>query len=154
MLFKTLAGYLAGNDAVGLSITDSQGGKVRVIVTPKPRLSTDAAGALATPLVLTGTADELDQEFSALVAGHIAAQRSLAEQLEATTAVLAAAKKAAGSKAAKAVSSVKPTAGTSSGNDGNDDDNGEGSAGCGCTQPASAAAASVAPVTADDLFKF
>ncbi len=151
MLFKSLAGYLAGNLAVTLSVASAEDGKLRVTVLPKPRQKTEGDGAaLATPLVLTGSPDELDANFEQLVATHVRAQQSLAEQLEATTAVIEAAKKAASSKAAKAVSKPAATAKAASA----EDDDGD----AGNTPAPAATALAPAPaagaVTADAAFDF
>lgn len=155
MLFKALAGYPAGNAAVILSITDAKDGKICVTVMPKPRQKTEGDGAaLATPLVLTGTPAELDQHFESLVGGHVSAQQSLAEQLEATVAVLAAAKQAAGSKAATAVGTSAPPARSSS-PDGEDEGESGDTNGTAAAPAATApAAASTRVVTADKAFDF
>ena len=57
------------------------------------------AEALAIPLVLTGTAEELDAQFVNLLRSFADEHQSLAEQLEATRNILEAAKKDASKKA-------------------------------------------------------
>ncbi|MGT2460196.1 PRTRC system protein E (plasmid) [Cupriavidus basilensis] len=75
------------------------------------------------PLVLTATAAELDAGFIEALASFTASRRSLAEQVEATAAVLAAAKSTQTQKASKALSNaarVQSTAGVSAEDDDED----------------------------------
>ena len=58
----------------------------------------------AVPPVLTGTAEELDEQFVGLLKSYAEEHKSLAEQLEATRSILEAAKKDANKKAEKAIS--------------------------------------------------
>lgn len=72
-----------------------------VIVTPK--VGNDVADpALKQQLALTGTPDEFESGFFELIEGYTDARKSLIEQAEATTEVLAAAKQAQIAKASSA----------------------------------------------------
>ena len=102
-MFKTLSGLATCVAALTVTITAAEG-KLTVIVLPKPKT---AGEGLQTPLVLTGTPEELDAEFGELVAKYSSQYRSLADQCESTVAVLEAAKKAS---AAKAVDGLKTAA--------------------------------------------
>lgn len=108
MLFNRIAHLLAGNAAITLLITGSAEA-MTVTLMPKPVKTGDGREALATPMVLTGTADELDAGFCDLVEKFANKRKTLAEQFEATDAVLEAAKKASTEKAAKAVTKTAKT---------------------------------------------
>lgn len=131
MLFKKLAGLLAGNTAVTLLVTGNEEA-MTVTVIPKPSKTGEGMEGLATPLALTGSAAELDAEFCDLLEKFSNQRLSLAEQLEATTTVLEAAKRASAEKAAKAVAKsaksattkVAPVAGSSCGASCGDDETG------------------------------
>jgi PRTRC genetic system protein E len=77
-------------------------GTITVTVRPTPKDAKDAE-ALAIPLVLTGTAEELDAQFVGLLRSYAEEHQSLAEQLEATRNILEAAKKDASKKAEGAI---------------------------------------------------
>lgn len=124
-MFQSLQSLLAGG-TLALSLTGNPDGTITVLVVPK------GEGALAQPLALTGTAVELDTQFAECVSSYVSSRKSLTEQLEATAAVLAAAKQESASKAVKAItksaeaSTVKDKA-TSTNSDpeeGNDDEGG------------------------------
>lgn len=104
MFFNSLNGLLANVSALNITLTSASDGQITVTVLPTPKK--ESAKALATPLQLTGTPEELDAEFANLIAQTTATRKSLAEQLEAAEAVLAAAQKEASDKAAKAVKKV------------------------------------------------
>ena len=90
-------------------------------------------GSLAQPLALTATAAELDAQFAECVSSYVTARKSLTEQMEATAAVLAAAKQESAGKAVKAItksataSTVKDKAAPTNSDpeDGEDDEGGE-----------------------------
>lgn len=96
MFFRHLQGLFAGG-IKAISITCNADDTMTVVVMP------NGEGALAQPLALTGTATELDVEFMERASTYVGARKSLAEQMEATTAVLAAAKQESATKAAKAI---------------------------------------------------
>lgn len=107
-MFTQLKPLLAKNSSLNLTLTEAEDGQITVLVVPKPKLTKDAE-TLKTPLLLTGTSEELDEQFPGLVSEYVTAQASLAEQLETTTAILDAAKKESQKKATKAVvSNAKP----------------------------------------------
>lgn len=96
MMFQTLQSLVAGG-SLSLTLTGNADNTISVIVVPK------GEGALSQPLCLTGTAEELDAGFVDCVAKFAYSRKSLAEQMEATAAVLAAAKSESANKAAKTI---------------------------------------------------
>ena len=96
MMFQSLQRLLAGG-TLAFSLTGNTDGTLTVLVVPK------GEGALAQPLALTATAAELDAQFAECVSSYVSSRKSLAEQMEATTAVLAAAKQQSSTKAVKAI---------------------------------------------------
>lgn len=139
-------------------IATANGEKLTLTVMPNPKAAGDVASALATPLQITGTPDELDAGLGNALTQYVGAHKSLAEQVEATMAVMDAAKKAASEKAAAAVTKAKaspvkvatsktlppPVAGEDNGDE--EDERGDGEIGA-------AHAALVTPVSDDaDLF--
>jgi PRTRC genetic system protein E len=125
-MFVALQQLLSQSPSLSMSIT-GQGNNLTVVVMPKPTAGDSAA--LAQPLKLTGTADELDAGFVEALTQFSTARLSVVEQVEATKAVLEAGRK---ESAAKATSAIKkagkcstPSAPAPSGND--DDDEGESS---------------------------
>ena len=95
-MFQLLQSLVAGS-SLSLSLTGNKDDTITVIVAPK------GDGPLAQPLVLTATAADLDAEFHSVVSSYVNARKGLAEQIEATTAVIEAAKK---QSAAQAVSAI------------------------------------------------
>jgi len=133
-MFTALQTLLATVAGITLSIMANDNGTLTVTLVPKPKKEGGEA-ALNTPLSLTGTPEELDAEFANIVTSYTSKRQSLAEQLEATTAILEAAQKDASKKATKAVTKGKgAAAGTSEkastesktdeGGDDNDDESG------------------------------
>ena len=102
MFFQELKLLLDGCAAIAVTLSSGRDGAITVTVRPTPKEAKDAE-ALATPLVLTGTAEELDEQFVGLLKSYADEHRSLAEQLEATRSILEAAKKDANKKAEKAI---------------------------------------------------
>ena len=96
MMFQSLKSLLAGGNLT-LSLTGNADDTITVLVVPK------GEGALAQPLVLTATAAELDTQFADCISSYASSRKSLAEQMEATAAVLAAAKQDSSTKAVKAI---------------------------------------------------
>ena len=101
-MFKQIASLLTANTAVTILITGSAEA-MTVTVIPKQAKQAQGQEALSTPLVLNGTADELDEGFSTLITKFTSARQSLEEQFEATAAILDAAKQDAAKKAVKGV---------------------------------------------------
>jgi len=124
MMFQSLQRLLAGG-TLAISLTGNADDTITVLVVPK------GEGALAQPLALTATAAELDAQFAECVSQYVTARKSLTEQMEATAAVLAAAKQESAGKAVKAItksataSTVKDKAAPTNSNPDGEDDEGE-----------------------------
>lgn len=107
-MFQALKQLLATSGEIKLTVR-ADGDKLKVVVIPT---TTDAKSeiALARPLVMCGTAEELDLGFLDAIQGFAATRSSLAEQVEATNTIL---KEAAQAQAKKATtrSTVKPAPG-------------------------------------------
>ena len=103
MLFSTLQSLLSPGASLKLDVTMNDDATLSIIVCPKGN-----TGALSQPLVLTATAEEMDAGFIDVLQQYQKARQSLQEQVEATTAVLDAAKKSEEKKAVKALTS-KPS---------------------------------------------
>jgi PRTRC genetic system protein E len=141
MLFTKLNLLLAACASINVIFTANHDGTLNVVVIPKGKKEGQEGeeGVLNTPLSLTGTPEELDAEFAHILESYTSKRKTLAEQLEATEAILEAAKKESQSKAAKAVTksankkSEKPKA-TSKDADEDEDENGEDDAPAGESQ--------------------
>ena len=105
MLFSKLQSLLSPGASLKFEITLNDDVTLSVIVCPKGN-----TGALSQPLVITAAADELDTGFVAVLEQYQKARLSLQEQLEATTAVLDAAKKSEEKKAVKALTNKQSPA--------------------------------------------
>ena len=120
MFFQSLAELLSHTNGITLWLCPAPNGEITVAVKPMPKQGDDAT--LSTPLTLTGTPAELDEQFAAHLQSFSTARQSLAEQLETTKAVLEAAKKDSQSKATKAVTGKsKPAEAVQSAPEGNDE---------------------------------
>jgi PRTRC genetic system protein E len=104
---------------------DEQTGRLTVNVIPKPRKDADEP-ALAQPLSLTATPQEFDAGFIDALSGYRETRLNLAQQAEATKAVLEAARAASVKKASQAAAkantakttvAAKPAAGNATGAD-------------------------------------
>lgn len=154
MLFKTLAGLLAGNTALTMLVTGSEDA-MTVTLIPKPRMMREGEEARATPMILTGAAAELDAGFCDKLASFVDGHKSLDEQFEVTATVLEAAKKASAEKAAKGVTktakaaTAKPETAAAKSPPGSDheheDDDGNDDGNVGGEAASAAAASSAAP---------
>ena len=128
-MFQMLQGLIPSGSSLSLTLTGNTDNTISVVVVPKGN------GAMAYPLAITGTAAELDEQFAEAIASFSGARKSLAEQIEATTAVLDAAKKESAEQAVKAVtnkslapssaSTLKDKTAPKSDPDGEDDGDGE-----------------------------
>jgi PRTRC genetic system protein E len=115
LMFKELAPYLRQR-AVLLTVTHLEDEQIRVNIVPQ-KLKDGENAALTTPLTLTGTADELDQELPATVVNFVAAHLELKNTLDRAKAEMDAAAKAAQTEArsksktqpAKVVAKPEPT---------------------------------------------
>lgn len=101
-MFVELAKMLKPKDGLGITVTALDDGKLSVIVIPK--VEAKANKALLTPLQTTGTPEELDAELPQLLDQFVGTHKSLREQVEAATAVMAAAKTEVAKTTASAVS--------------------------------------------------
>lgn len=112
MFFASIQKLLEGAEAVTVIMVPASDGRVGVTVAPKMKEKADPA--LARPLSLIGTVEELDAEFGQLMGQHATVRKSLAEQLAAAQAEMAAAAKANAKKPAaapaKTVAPAKPVA--------------------------------------------
>lgn len=123
-MFSKLQTILASAGARALSLTLNDDGTLTVLVLP----SANKDAVLNRPLDLTGTASELDADFESCVSSFSTKRLTLAEQMEATSAIIEAASKEAAAKAVKAVkkSSSKtestPNSDTGAGDDDDEDD--------------------------------
>src|SRR5215469_14663223 len=105
-MFKELAPYLRLR-AVLLTVTHLEDEQIRVNIVPQ-KLKDGENAALTTPLTLTGTADELDQELPATVVNFVAAHLELRNTLDRAKAEMDAAAKAAQTEA-RSKSKTQPT---------------------------------------------
>ncbi|WP_341744786.1 PRTRC system protein E [Azonexus hydrophilus] len=96
MFFVPIEKLLEGG-TVKIELSRAGNGEIRVIT------SQQGEGALAIPLPLTATAEELDKQYVELVTSFERERKSLADQLAQTAAVLEAAKKVSGTAATKAL---------------------------------------------------
>jgi PRTRC genetic system protein E len=161
-MFKELFELARASGPLTMALSaDTPPGQMTVVVIPKSGDAKDEP-ALATPLSLTATPEELDAEFTTVLASYQCQRQSLAEQVAATNEVLAAAREASvqkGSKAAtKALAKPKPSSSSTASTAGDereedDDDGGD------APQTPSTHAGSATPLTdapakagAPDLF--
>jgi len=131
-MFQELSAFLAHLASLSLTLVGNPDGTLTVTVTPK---GAKVAGALDTPLSLTGTPAELDEGFADILASYSGKRLSLVEQFAATEAILEAAKKEATEKAKKSIAKPSKTvaaksAATGEADDSSDDDNDDDNEGC------------------------
>ena len=96
-MFKELAPYLRQR-AVLLTVTHLEHDQIRVNIVPK-KLKDGENEALTTPLSVTGTAEELDQELPSTLTSYVASHLQLKNTLENAKAEMEAAAKAAQAEA-------------------------------------------------------
>jgi PRTRC genetic system protein E len=100
-MFKELHG-LATHAELTMRIT-AAGEMLRIIVIPKPVAEAGCINsALTTPLVVSATPDELNQEFTRVLREYATSRKSLSDTLEETKAYMDAAKQEAVKKATDA----------------------------------------------------
>ena len=136
-MFKELFELARASGPLTMAVSaDTPPGKMTVVVIPKSGDAKDEP-ALATPLSLTATPEELDADFTTVLASYRGQRQSLAEQVAATNEVLAAAREASVEKSSKAGNKaatralVKPnapatTTAPTTGDEPDDDDGGDG----------------------------
>jgi PRTRC genetic system protein E len=110
-MFQELQALIQSSESIVLTMAKASEGRITVTVLPKSKQDANEP-KLATPLQLTGTPEELDQEFGTLLTSYTEIRATLAEQAEATETILNEAKKASEKKATKAI--AKPAANTES----------------------------------------
>jgi PRTRC genetic system protein E len=142
-MFKELFPMAAKGPFSLLLSADEGSGLMTVVVVPKTSDSGKDVPALAMPLKLTATAEELDAGFVQALASYATRRTSLDEQVAATNEVLDAARAASVKKGAEAVSkagakSAPRTAARPVGDAEHDDDDGEVSAVDDASTPAQA----------------
>ncbi len=96
-MFKELVPYLR-HRAVMLTVTHLEDDQIRVNVIPK-KLKEGENEALTTPLSITGTAEELDQELPSTLVSFVSAHLQLRNSLEKAKAEMDAATKMAQAEA-------------------------------------------------------
>ena len=101
-MFAALASILSPNQSLDLSITLAADGSMKVVV--KPQLVKGTNVALAVPLALVATPQELDTDFVGALMQYAGERTSLQQQVDVTTTILAEAKKTEVTKASKSIS--------------------------------------------------
>jgi PRTRC genetic system protein E len=96
-MFKELAPYLRQR-AVLLTVTHLEEDQIRVNVIPQ-KIKDSENSALTTPLSVTGTAEELDQELSSTIVNFVSSHLQLKNSLEKAQAEMDAAEKTAQAEA-------------------------------------------------------
>lgn len=100
-MFLALASILGPNQTLDFSVTVGADGNMKVIV--KPQLAKGSNIALAVPLALVATPQELDAEFVSTLMQYASERTSLQQQVEVTTTIIAQAKASEVGKATKAI---------------------------------------------------
>jgi PRTRC genetic system protein E len=125
-MFTALAGIFGDNEEITVKITaPGKDGLMKVIVMPKTEKGSNIA--LAQPLALAATPQELDAGFIGTLMEFGASRTGLKEQVATTATIMAAAQKAEAGKATKALQSPGPkhTPKPSAAADESDDDHGD-----------------------------
>lgn len=101
-MFTTLASTLQANQVIDISISAvSADGRMKIIV--KPQLAKSGTTALAQPLALIATPQELDAEFATVLSQFTSDRQSLQQQVDVTSTIIENAKKVEVGKASKAL---------------------------------------------------
>lgn len=127
-MFTALASIIGENEEIVVKITGAgKDGRMKVVVMPKAEKGSNLA--LAQPLALAATPQELDEGFVGALMEFSASRTGLKDQVAVTATIMAAAQKTESGKATKALQSngakQAPKAaavrdGSSSGDDGDD----------------------------------
>jgi len=149
-MFTALAGIIGENEEITVKITGAgKDGRMKVVVMPKAEKGSNLA--LAQPLALAATPQELDLGFVGTLMEFGASRTGLKEQVAVTATILSAAQQSEAGKATKALQSKgsKPQPKSEAvGNDGDDDLGNDGGEGTGNDiLDEGAPAASTAPAT-------
>lgn len=103
-MFKQIAPLLATCTSLTIILATNKDGSISATVLPKSKQVGDDVIALNTPLSVTATAEELDENFAKVLTDYVSSHQSLAQQLENTTTILEAAKAESQKKAATTIS--------------------------------------------------
>lgn len=118
-MFKALQPLLSSGIALTVKLSIGNEGKVKVVVIPMTANSKEAA--LSMPLLLSGTADELDSGFVDAITNFHGSRLSLEQQVQATSDALGFAQREQANKAVQK-SPKKVNADPSQESESNDDD--------------------------------
>lgn len=124
-MFTAIAPLLAAGEELNLKIVGmDKDGVMKVVVMPKAVKGGNVA--LAAPIALAATPQELDSEFVSVIASYAVERTSLQEQLAVTATLIAAAKQDAAAKGTKALQgkSVPVLKAPTASSDGDDDETG------------------------------
>jgi len=102
-MFKELANF-AEAFPLKMTISAAKGGGMQVVIVPTPPKDVSdesAKDALAQPILLSGTAEELDEGFLAALDTIAVSRKSLSEQVAAAALIMEQARKTVASKASK-----------------------------------------------------
>ena len=123
-MFTALAGIIGENEEITVKITGAgKDGRMKVVAMPKAEKGSNLA--LAQPLALAATPQELESGFVGTLMEFGASRTGLKEQVAVTATILSAAQQSEAGKATKALQSKgsKPEPKLEAvGNDGDDDD--------------------------------
>lgn len=118
-MFTELAALITGTQVLDITIgAVGADGRMKIII--KPQLEKGATTALAQPLALVATPEELDAEFATVLAQYSGDRLSLQKQIEVTKTILEQYKTAEVGKASKAYNTATPK--SDQHNDTNDED--------------------------------
>lgn len=116
-MFNQLAPLVGASEKVVLTLA-MNGDMLSVVVMPVVKKADDSA--LGAPLAIFGTPTELDEGFADALRSYTTTRQSLVEQVEATNAILEAAKANQSTKATKALAKAATSTGDATSNDRND----------------------------------
>jgi PRTRC genetic system protein E len=123
-MFTALAGIVGENEEITVKITGvGKDGRMKVMVMPQAVKGSNLA--LAQPLAMAASPEELDCGFVGALTEFGASRTGLKEQVAVTTTIMAAAQKTEAGKATKALqgkSALKPDAVAADAGDDDDDD--------------------------------
>lgn len=122
MFFTSIASFLQANQTIDVSIgAVAADGRMKVVV--KPQLAKGSTAALAQPLALAATPQELDAGFAAALTQFNGNRQSLQQQVDVTSTIIEDAKQVEVSKASKAIKAGgKQASNLDSESGGNEDD--------------------------------
>lgn len=127
-MFTAIAPLLAAGEELNLKIVGmDKDGVMKVVVMPKSVKGGNVA--LAAPIALAATPEELDSEFVGVIAGYAVERTSLQEQLAVTATLINAAKQDAAAKGSKALQGKSVPALKAPAASGSDDDDEAGNGG-------------------------